>query len=243
MKHRAQRGWTAAHADDLNRGDYRGDFGPEDAGHVDGPGGRRHEDRHRSYYRPVGRLDELEGGRVPSERHGHHSRAQHSNEEWWRRGRMHGGYGSQFDAWSSGAGLAPAGFGFGPHERPDSKRGEDRDWSPTRSARGRGASAGDWAEVAPHHGHGPKNYRRSDESIREDVCERLTADSYVDASEITVTVADGEVTLTGSVPSRDEKRRACDCIEDVSGVTDVFNQLRVSGTGRNHSPHSWAERR
>lgn len=76
-------------------------------------------------------------------------------------------------------------------------------------------------------GRGPRGYRRSGERIREDVNERLTDDGYVDASDIEVSVDDGVVTLTGFVASREEKRRAEDVAESVSGVTDVSNQLRV----------------
>jgi osmotically-inducible protein OsmY len=76
-------------------------------------------------------------------------------------------------------------------------------------------------------GRGPRGYRRSDERIREDVNERLTDDWRVDASDIEVSVSNRIVTLTGRVNSREEKRRAEDIAEAVSGVTDVSNQLRV----------------
>ena len=79
-------------------------------------------------------------------------------------------------------------------------------------------------------GRGPRGYRRSDERIREDINDYLTDDWYVDASDVEVTVNNGMVTLTGRVDGRDEKRRAEDLAESVSGVTDVSNQLRV---GRN----------
>jgi osmotically-inducible protein OsmY len=81
---------------------------------------------------------------------------------------------------------------------------------------------------AQHGGRGPKGYRRSDERIREDVSDRLTDDAYVDASEIEVSVEGSEVTLTGSVVSRNARRRAEDLAERVSGVTHVQNNLRVS---------------
>jgi osmotically-inducible protein OsmY len=77
-------------------------------------------------------------------------------------------------------------------------------------------------------GRGPLGYRRSDERIREDACESLTQDDRVDASNIEVRVKDCEVTLSGSVNSRDEKRRAEDLIERLSGVKDVNNSLRVA---------------
>jgi osmotically-inducible protein OsmY len=77
-------------------------------------------------------------------------------------------------------------------------------------------------------GRGPKGYRRSDERIREDVCDRLTQHPDVDASEIEVQVNNGEVTLTGSVEDRSQKRMAEDMVENLSGVREVHNQLRVS---------------
>ena len=76
-------------------------------------------------------------------------------------------------------------------------------------------------------GRGPRGYRRSDERIREDINDHLTDDWYVDASDVEVTVNNGLVTLTGRVDSRDDKRRAEDIAESVSGVMDVSNQLRV----------------
>jgi osmotically-inducible protein OsmY len=80
-----------------------------------------------------------------------------------------------------------------------------------------------------HRGRGPKGYSRSDERIREDVNDRLTDDTWLDASDIEVTVAGREVTLSGEVASRDDKRRAEDIAERVSGVAHVQNNLRVKG--------------
>jgi len=77
---------------------------------------------------------------------------------------------------------------------------------------------------------GPKNYRRSDERIREDICERLMQ-SDVDASDVTVSVVDGRVTLDGTVPERHMKHRIEDIAEGSFGVTDVDNSLRVSRGG------------
>ena len=83
-----------------------------------------------------------------------------------------------------------------------------------------------------HYGRGPKGYRRSDARIAEDVNDRLSDDWRVDASEISVDVKDAEVTLTGTVNSRDDKRRAEDLAHDVSGVTHVQNNLRVTSTSQ-----------
>jgi hypothetical protein len=188
MDHRQRRREQHWRDQELNRGDYRGDFGPEGQSRFDHP--RR------------------------------------GRGEGWRRGRVSGGYGSQFDAWSSGAGFAPAGFGFGPAEYPERDEFRDEDWQVTRPARGRGTWAGDW-ENERYRGRGPKGYRRSDDRIRDEVCEQLTEDWHVDATDISIEVHDGEVTLSGTVSSREQRRRAEDCAERVRGVHDVFNRLRV----------------
>lgn len=76
-------------------------------------------------------------------------------------------------------------------------------------------------------GRGPKGYRRSDERIREDVNDRLTEHAHLDASDIEVSVKDGEVTLTGKVFDRTDKRLAEDVVEEVAGVKNVQNNLRT----------------
>jgi hypothetical protein len=81
-----------------------------------------------------------------------------------------------------------------------------------------------------HRGRGPSNYTRSDERIREDANDRLTDDWRVDASNVTVTVDKGEITLNGTVTSREAKRRAEDVVDSISGVKHVQNNLRVQET-------------
>ena len=81
-------------------------------------------------------------------------------------------------------------------------------------------------------GTGPKGYSRSDESILEDVCQRLE-DADMDPSDITVTVNGGEIKLSGGVDDRWAKRYAEDVAYEVRGVNDVRNELRVqSGQGQ-----------
>lgn len=80
-------------------------------------------------------------------------------------------------------------------------------------------------------GKGPKGYQRSDARILEEVCDRLTY-SDVDAENVEVTVTNGEVTLSGSVRDRGDKRRAEDLAEEVSGVRDVHNSIRVERPDR-----------
>jgi len=78
-----------------------------------------------------------------------------------------------------------------------------------------------------HRGRGPKNYSRSDDRICDDVCDRLSDDHDLDASDIEVSVSDREVTLAGEVESKQAKRRAEDCADACSGVQHVQNNLRV----------------
>jgi len=84
-----------------------------------------------------------------------------------------------------------------------------------------------WLIPGPFTGRGPRNYQRSDDKIQDDINDRLTQHGQLDAGEINVQVNNGEVTLTGTVNSRRDKRMAEDVAESVSGVTDVHNQLRV----------------
>lgn len=79
----------------------------------------------------------------------------------------------------------------------------------------------------PHRGRGPEGYRRSDERIREDVCDRLTEHGGIDATGIRVEVADGEVTLEGTVAQRVEKWMAEEVADTVLGVQDVHNRIKV----------------
>ena len=82
-----------------------------------------------------------------------------------------------------------------------------------------------------YRGIGPKNYQRSDDRIREDLCDHLCDAWDVDASDIDIKVRNGIATLTGSVRERAMKHRAEDLAERIPGVQDVENQLKV-GSGK-----------
>lgn len=108
-----------------------------------------------------------------------------------------------------------SGYGrLGHRERPE----DPRPWQGGRD---------DPKPIGAHRGRGPKNYRRPDERIHEDLCERLTEDAFVDASNIEVTVKEGEVVLAGSVETRGMRHRAEDIADMVPGVGHVQNNLRV----------------
>jgi BON domain-containing protein len=72
----------------------------------------------------------------------------------------------------------------------------------------------------------PRGYQRADDRIREDVCERLM-EGPVDVGDVEVTVSNGEVTLSGTVEERWQKRAIEDIAGNVRGVHDVHNRVRV----------------
>ena len=98
------------------------------------------------------------------------------------------------------------GFGYPQHE---GREGIDRD------------------DRGPHYGKGPKGYKRSDERIREDVCETIARQGHIDASDVEVKVVEAVVTLSGTVGMRHQKRALEQMVEHVHGVEDVRNELRL----------------
>lgn len=110
-------------------------------------------------------------------------------------------------------------------EREPSAYGQQHNWAGMGSW-GPGAY-GSSASRSSYSGRGPKDYQRSDERIREDANDALTRDPEVDASDIQVSVSNGEITLKGEVEDRRAKRRAEECVERLAGVRDVHNELHA----------------
>lgn len=164
----------------------------------------------------------------------------------YRGGSMSGGYTGGYDeGWNTGYGTS--GYGMSDWRNRDYGRGSSRQggerafwdratdevqsWFGDDDAQRR-------RRMDQYRGKGPKNYTRSDDRIREDVSERLTDNGEVDASEIEITVKNGEVTLSGTVHDRYQRRKAEDLAEQVSGVRHVQNNVRVqdqSGTWQDSS--------
>ena len=80
-------------------------------------------------------------------------------------------------------------------------------------------------------GLGPRGYVRSDQRIYEDVCDRLSDNPFIDASEIDVTVRGRTVTLAGSVDNAIAQRQAEEIAREVAGVRHVQSQLTVPAGG------------
>jgi len=108
-----------------------------------------------------------------------------------------------------------------------------------RAMRGRGEQMGVAMEHRGEHlmrgarsrgyyeGRPPRAYRRPDDRILDDVYQRV-AMSGMDADEIEIEVRDGVVTLSGRVARRLDKRLIEEVAEQVFGVGDVQNNVRLA---------------
>jgi osmotically-inducible protein OsmY len=119
-------------------------------------------------------------------------------------------------------------YGYGPSSSPQSAYGQS---GALQQAQQAGQS---------QRGRGPKGYTRSDDRIKEDVCERLSDDYLIDASDVSIEVRQGVVTLSGAVDSRQHKHRIEDIVEGLSGVKDIENRLTVRAQQRSGSTTSQA---
>lgn len=151
------------------------------------------------------------------------------------------GQGDRFEGGyiESRAALADASYqGYGAYStldgsRVDSSEYADIDWTGVELEPDRPASR---AADRDFTGRGPRGWRRPDTSIREDLCERLLAHGEIDAREVEVTVANGEVLLTGEVDTRATKRAIEDLAYGVSGVRDVNNLLTIGPARPDREP-------
>jgi osmotically-inducible protein OsmY len=138
--------------------------------------------------------------------------------------------GSNYGGSSFGTGEG-SGYGAGTISRRSEREEGQRSWQGSGSSLQR-----NWD--GPYAGKGPKGFRRSDERLHEETCDQLERNGQLDASEIEVTCKDGIVTLRGTVDSRRAKRLAEETAEQVYGVQDVMNELKIqkdqrdSGTER-----------
>jgi osmotically-inducible protein OsmY len=125
----------------------------------------------------------------------------------------------------------------------DTRQSDERNMQNARSAFGNSDASANWVgnERNGHFGKGPKGYRRSDERIKEDVSEALFRDQNIDATELEVEVKEGFVTLKGTIESRQAKRAAEYCVEHLSGVQDVRNEITVKKSDAPSSGNSFGQ--
>ncbi|WJR65379.1 BON domain-containing protein [Neorhizobium sp. CSC1952] len=77
-------------------------------------------------------------------------------------------------------------------------------------------------------GKAPSDYERPDDLIAEDVNEQLTQDAFLDPTNMSVSVENGEVVLEGYVAQLADKARAEEAVLNVAGVTACRNNLRIA---------------
>lgn len=149
--------------------------------------------------------------------------------DWGRQGQggFEQGGRSRGGDWTYGQSGYGQGFGQGGYGQSYGQGGYGQEGYYGQGSYGPGVRYTSAIIVGRFTGRGPKGYRRADDRIREDVNEELTRHPDIDASEVDVKVENGEVTLTGKVEDRHQKRLAEDLAERCSGVTDVHNQLKV----------------
>src|SRR5437660_11692641 len=104
-------------------------------------------------------------------------------------------------------------------------------WQHAPAAPTRGAGTAPTRPQGPHRGRGPRGYVRSPARIYEDLCDRLTDNPFIDASDIEVGIAGPEVTLNGTVNDPVALRQAQAIAEEVAGVTHVHNRLQLRTAG------------
>ena len=234
---------------DLDREDYTSE-GPDDAFGNPRPGqwGQPWQgDRGRWSQSQYGRTRDVGGQFNPRS---------FRNEPFRERGPNQGFSGGHYGGFANEGYAAQGGYGGRPSNQ-GSFGDEGRDFSSygqtfgqgyagpgaTQGYRGQGYGPSHGSNYGQgYSGRGPKGYQRSDERIKEQVSDRLMDDNDIDATEILVDVKNGEVTLTGTVNTRHEKRLAEDAAEQTPGVREVQNHLRIqpqqSWSGRSESMQS-----
>lgn len=91
-------------------------------------------------------------------------------------------------------------------------------------------------EPGPYSGLSPRGYVRSDERIREEICEELTRSSDIDPRRMTVAVEAGEVSLEGTVEDALSRSLVEEIAGRCAGVKRVHNRLRFERPRSNNRP-------
>lgn len=166
---------------------------------------------------------------------GHGGRQGYGGGQGFGGGSMGGQQRSLGSEWQPGGGSYGSNFPGEPGERQYGARG---DWGMAAQGGGEYVRGGQPGEQRDFRGRGPRDYTRSDERLREDICERLTDDPYVDASDIDIKVEGGEVTLSGRIDDRWLKYHVEDVVDRCPGVKEIHNQLSARRAERSEGKES-----
>jgi osmotically-inducible protein OsmY len=82
---------------------------------------------------------------------------------------------------------------------------------------------------------------KSNGKVQEDVYDELKWDPRIHEGDIGVSVSNGVITLSGSIPSYAEKWAAEEAAQKVEGVTAVVNDCKVKGSSKLHDDQEIAE--
>jgi len=150
--------------------------------------------------------------------------------------------------WTGSQGLGGSSYGAGTSEGSYGRFGEtsqggtwqsqsqpqQRGWTGSTglSPQGQWTGGGTGTMDRPRTGTGPKGYKRSNDRIREEISDIMMVRGDLDASNVTISVAEGVVTLEGTVDDRNTKRAIEDLAEGVLGVDEVNNRVRVQSSSR-----------
>lgn len=197
---------------------HQDEWSQRDYGNPSGEYGRRGEESGRSPGGPYGREmgERGWGGYGGGEPRAHEWRRHGEESGDWgglRSEQLPEGYGPRHTSWPAGQRPMTSSQGYGPETFS------------SHAAPASGSSSTSTGE--PRRGKPPRGYQKSDDRIREEICDLIVRDSDIDASDVEIAVNGGEVTLTGSVEERRDKWELEELSERVYGVKDVNNQLKV----------------
>jgi hypothetical protein len=167
-------------------------------------------------------------------------------------------FGTGVAGYESGPGFTGGYYGYG-EESPDIPTELEREyaydvygehpvpsWTPARTANppARYGAAAARAGVSPRaqrvrrYPPGPKGYQRSDERMREEICDELMRTAHLDSSDVTIDVTAAKAVLEGTVPERWMKHAMEDLADACPGIQDVENRIRVDTARRAASGES-----
>lgn len=187
----------------------------------------------------------LGSGSVPAGAEPLRRRQALSNEELFGRqpftyGREPRYFGTGVPGYESGPGFTGGYYGYG-NEAPEIPTELEREYaydlygdepaagrSPaSKTSPGGAPGVPQGLKPAPKYPPGPKGYQRSDQRMREDICDQLMRTGHIDSSDVTVEVNGAKVQLDGTVPVRWMKHAIENLADACPGVQDVENRISV----------------
>ena len=118
----------------------------------------------------------------------------------------------------------PRGYGDDASDRPSFVQHVDEYGTPLRQHGGYGPD-----RPTGHRGKGPRNHARSDAGLQAHVSELLTEHDEIDASNLDVHVADGAITLTGTLDDGHMRGKLDELLGGIAGVRAIHMSIAVRG--------------